>query len=125
MPEDIRSYIQEDVDASKSAIALDAHDAGGGKVPKQKSKTRKSKGDTEAKEESHVEDTEDKLLHEYQQQIVQEEQRTSKKTKAKGEEKSVLSQSVTLNNDVGKKKKKKLKSVVTESDAGCVKSICY
>uniref|UniRef100_A0A3Q0SS79 Abelson helper integration site 1 n=1 Tax=Amphilophus citrinellus TaxID=61819 RepID=A0A3Q0SS79_AMPCI len=97
-----------------------ADNAGGGKVPKHKTKRGKSKGDTEAKEESQVEDSEDKLLHEYQQQIVQEEQRTSKKTRVKGEEKSVISQSVTLNNDVGKKKKKKLRSVVTESDAGCV-----
>ncbi|XP_030574561.1 jouberin isoform X2 [Archocentrus centrarchus] len=118
VPEDIRSYIQENVDASKSAITLDADNAGGGKVPKHKTKRGKSKGDTEAKEESQVEDSEDKLLHEYQQQIVQEEQRTSKKTRVKGEEKSVISQSVTLNNDVGKKKKKKLRSVVTESDAG-------
>lgn len=116
VPEDIRSYIQEDVDASKST--LDADNAGGGKVPKHKSKRGKSKGDTDAKEQSQVEDSEDKLLHEYEQQIVQEEQRPSKKTRVKGEEKSVISPSVTLNNDVGKKKKKKLKSVVTESDAG-------
>uniref|UniRef100_A0A3Q3EKN5 Abelson helper integration site 1 n=1 Tax=Labrus bergylta TaxID=56723 RepID=A0A3Q3EKN5_9LABR len=48
----------------------------------------KSKGAKEAKAESQVEDTEDKLLHEYQQQIAQEEERTLKKTKNKTEEES-------------------------------------
>ncbi|XP_027130777.1 jouberin isoform X1 [Larimichthys crocea] len=117
VPEDTSSHIQEDVDASKSEIALEPDDLDGGKEPKRKSKKGKSKGATEAKEESQVEDTEDKLLHEYQQQIVQEEQRTLKKTRVKSEE-DVVSQNVPLNNDVGKKKKKKLKSVITQSEAG-------
>lgn len=119
VPEDTSSHIQEDVDASKSEIALEPDDLDGGKEPKRKSKKGKSKGATEAKEESQVEDTEDKLLHEYQQQIVQEEQRTLKKTRVKSEE-DVVPQNVPLNNDVGKKKKKKLKSVITQSEAGCV-----
>ncbi|XP_023122880.2 jouberin isoform X2 [Amphiprion ocellaris] len=117
-PEDIISYIEKDADTSKSEVALDSDDVAGGKESKQKSKKGKSKKDTEAKAESQVEDAEDKLLHEYQQQIAQEEERTSKKTRVKAEEESVVSQNITLNNDVGKKKKKKLKSVVTESDVG-------
>uniref|UniRef100_A0AAQ5XJR3 SH3 domain-containing protein n=1 Tax=Amphiprion ocellaris TaxID=80972 RepID=A0AAQ5XJR3_AMPOC len=120
-PEDIISYIEKDADTSKSEVALDSDDVAGGKESKQKSKKGKSKKDTEAKAESQVEDAEDKLLHEYQQQIAQEEERTSKKTRVKAEEESVVSQNITLNNDVGKKKKKKLKSVVTESDVGFVK----
>ncbi|XP_008285684.1 jouberin [Stegastes partitus] len=118
VPEDIRSYIEKDADASKSEVALDSDDVGGGKESKRRSKKGKSKKDTEAKAESQVEDAEDTLLHEYQQQIAQEEERTLKKTRVKAEEESVVSQNVMLNNDVGKKKKKKLKSVVTESDVG-------
>ncbi|KAM9341563.1 jouberin [Symphorus nematophorus] len=118
VPEDSSSYIQEDADASKSEIALEPGDVDGGKEPKRKSKKGKSKGAKEAKAESQVEDAEDKLLHEYQQQIAQEDQRSLKKTRAKSEEESVVSQSFALNNDVGKKKKKKLKSVVTQSDTG-------
>lgn len=113
--EDTTSYIEKDSDATKSEVALEADDAGRGKEPKRKIKKGKSKGD-----ESQVEDSEDKLLHEYQQQIAQEEDRTPKKTRVKTDEDSVVSQSVVLNNDVGKKKKKKLKSVVTDSDYGCV-----
>ncbi|XP_070776004.1 jouberin [Enoplosus armatus] len=118
VPEDTTSYIQKDEDASKSEIVLESEDVGGGKEPKRKSKKGKSKGATEAKAESQVEDAEDKLLHEYQQQIAQEEERTLKKTRVKTEEESVVSQNVVLNNDVGKKKKKKLKSVITQSEVG-------
>ncbi|XP_026007592.1 jouberin isoform X2 [Astatotilapia calliptera] len=118
MPEDIGSHIQEDANASKSEIPLDPNDSVGGKAPKQKNKKGKSKGDTEVKEASQEEDTEDNLLHEYQQKIVKEDQRTSRRTRVKGEDESAVSQSVTLSNDVGKKKKKKMKSVVTDSDAG-------
>ncbi|XP_023276724.1 jouberin-like isoform X2 [Seriola lalandi dorsalis] len=113
VPEDTISYIQKDEDAAKSEIAFEPGDTGDGKEPKRKIKKGKSKGD-----ESQVEDAEDKLLHEYQQQIAQKEERTPKKTRVKSEEESVVSQNVTLNNDVGKKKKKKLKSVVTDSDYG-------
>ncbi|XP_068608243.1 jouberin [Brachionichthys hirsutus] len=83
-----------------------------------KRKKGKSKGVAEAEVEKWVEDGEDELLHEYQQQIAQGEERTVKKTKAKPEEESVASQKTTLNNDVGKKKKKKLKSVITELEEG-------
>lgn len=38
VPEDISSYIQEDVDTSKSKIALKPDDVDGGKEPKRKSK---------------------------------------------------------------------------------------
>ncbi|XP_040916900.1 jouberin isoform X1 [Toxotes jaculatrix] len=116
--EDTTSYIQKDTDGDKSEIAFEPDDIGGGKEPKRKSKKGKSKGDSGAKAESQVEDAEDKLLHEYQQQIAQEEERTPKKTRVKTEEESSVSQNVALNNDVGKKKKKKLKSVVRESDFG-------
>ncbi|XP_049451487.1 jouberin [Epinephelus fuscoguttatus] len=118
LPPEDTSYIQNDTDASKSEIALEPDDVGGGKEPKRKSKRGKSKGDTEAKAESQVEDAEDKLLHEYQQQIAQEEERTSKKKSTKSSGDSVVSQTVPLNNDVGKKKKKKLKSVITQSEVG-------
>lgn len=91
-----------------------------GKEPKRKSKNGKSKGAVKAKAESQVEDTEDKLLHEYQQRIAQEEEKTLKKSKVKTEDENVVSQTITLNNDIGKKKKKKLKSVITQSDEGCV-----
>ncbi|KAM7376200.1 hypothetical protein PAMP_005943 [Pampus punctatissimus] len=113
VPEDTTSYTQKDSDASKSEIALES-DVGGGKETKRRSKKGKSKGDAE----SQAEDTEDMLLHEYQQQIAQKEERTLKKTQVKTEEDSSASHSVLLNNDVGKKKKKKLKSVITESDVG-------
>lgn len=65
-----------------------------------------------------MEDAEEHLLHEYQQQIEQEEEMTVKKAKAEREDKSVVSPNITLNNDTGKKKKKKLKSVTTGSDVG-------
>ncbi|XP_051251381.1 jouberin isoform X1 [Dicentrarchus labrax] len=116
--QDTSSYIQEDVDASKSEIALEPDDVDGGKEPKRRSKKGKNKGAAEAKAESQVEDAEDKLLHEYQQQIAQKEERTLKKTRVKAEEESIVSQNVTLNNDVGKKKKKKLKSVISQSEVG-------
>ncbi|XP_041828331.1 jouberin isoform X4 [Melanotaenia boesemani] len=118
VPDEISGYSQDNVDSSKSEIALDRDDAGCGKKPKRRSKKGKSKGNTEATAESQVEDSEDKLLYEYQQQIAQEEERTLKKTRVKEEDESVISQNVTLNNDTGKKKKKKLKSVITESDVG-------
>lgn len=66
--------------------------------------------------ESLVEDVEDKLLLEYQQRITQDEDETLKKPKAKTEEESFVSQKSTLNNDIGKKKKKKLKSVVAQPE---------
>ncbi|XP_031703160.1 jouberin [Anarrhichthys ocellatus] len=118
VPEDTKSYTQEDAEASKSEIALEPDGGGGGKEPKRKSKKGKGKGDTEAKEVSQVEDAEDKLLHEYQQQIAQKEERTLKATSTKTEEERVLSQNVSLNNDVGKKKKKNLKSVITQPEVG-------
>uniref|UniRef100_A0A3Q3KJC4 SH3 domain-containing protein n=1 Tax=Monopterus albus TaxID=43700 RepID=A0A3Q3KJC4_MONAL len=96
-------------------------DVGGGGDSKRKTTKGKSKGDTEAKAERQVEDTDDTLLHEYQQQIAHEEARTLKKTKVKTEEESVVTQNVALTNDAVRKKKKKLKSVVTESDVGFVK----
>lgn len=108
------------MDASKSEVALEPDDVDGGKEPKRKSKRGKSKGAIEAKAESQVEDAEDKLLHEYQQQIAQEEEKSLKKTKVKTEEESVVAQTTTLNNDIGKKKKKKLKSVITQPEEGCV-----
>ncbi|XP_070698228.1 jouberin [Pempheris klunzingeri] len=117
VPDDTTSYIQKNADVSKTAIDFESGDVGGGKEPKRKSKKGKSKGVTEAKAESQVEDAEDKLLHEYQQQIAQEEERTLKTTRVK-EEESVVSQNVALNNDVGKKKKKKLKSIITQLEAG-------
>ncbi|KAM4542068.1 jouberin isoform 2-T2 [Odontesthes bonariensis] len=118
VPEDSTSYIQDSADVSKAESAVDQDDVGGGKEPKRKSKRGKSKGNTKAAAESQVEDSEDKLLHEYQQQIEQEEERTLKKTRDKHENESIVSQNITLNNDMGKKKKKKLKSVITESDVG-------
>ncbi|XP_054470368.1 jouberin [Anoplopoma fimbria] len=118
VPEDTKSFTQKDAEASKSEIALEPDDVGAGKEPKRKSKKGKGKGDTEAKAVSQVEDAEDKLLHEYQQQIAQNEERTLKTTSTKTEEESALSQNVSLNNDVGKKKKKKLKSVITQPEIG-------
>lgn len=59
-----------------------------------------------------MEDVEDKLLLEYQQRITQDEDETLKRSKVKTEEESFVSQKSTLNNDIGKKKKKKLKSIV-------------
>ncbi|XP_072221649.1 jouberin isoform X2 [Leuresthes tenuis] len=118
VPGDSTSYIQDSADASKAESAVEQDDVGGGKEPKRKSKRGKSKGNTEATAEIQVEDSEDKLLHEYQQQIEQEEERTLKKTRDKHENESFISQNSTLNNDMGKKKKKKLKSVISESDVG-------
>ncbi|XP_071381606.1 jouberin isoform X1 [Centroberyx affinis] len=119
--EDTPSYFQKDsskdADASKSEISLEPDGIGGGREPKRRSKKGRSKEDVEAKAESQVVDAEDELLHEYQQQIAQEEERTVKKTTVKKTDKNAASQDV-LNNDVGKKKKKKLKSVNTESEIG-------
>ncbi|XP_068437045.1 jouberin isoform X2 [Clinocottus analis] len=118
VPEDAKSYTQKDPEAFKSEIALEPEDVGGGKESKRKSKKGKGKGDTEVKEVSQVEDAEDKLLLEYQQQIAKNEDQTLKTERTKTQEESVLSQNVSLNNDVGKKKKKKLKSVITEPEVG-------
>lgn len=106
------------MDASKSELALEPDVIDGGKEQKRKSKKGKSKGATEAKGESQVEDTEDKLLQEYQRQIAQEEEKTLKKSKVKTEDESVVCQAITLNNDIGKKKKKKLKSAITHIEEG-------
>ncbi|XP_041667936.1 jouberin [Cheilinus undulatus] len=114
--EDATGYNEKAVDASKSEIPLEPDYGGDEKGTKRKSKKGKSKGATEAKMESQVEDAEDTLLQEYQQQIAQEEERTSKKTKKKTEEEHAVSPNVTLNNDVGKKKKKKLKSVISQPE---------
>uniref|UniRef100_A0AAQ4P1B4 Abelson helper integration site 1 n=1 Tax=Gasterosteus aculeatus aculeatus TaxID=481459 RepID=A0AAQ4P1B4_GASAC len=120
VPTDTKSYTQKVAEASNSEIALEPNDVGDGKGPKRKSKKAKAKGDTEEKAVAHVEDVEDKLLHEYQQQIEQKEERTLKTTSTKNEDESGLPQNVSLNNDVGKKKKKKLKSIITQSEVGCV-----
>ncbi|KAK2826549.1 hypothetical protein Q5P01_020763 [Channa striata] len=111
VPKDTTSIIQEDADASKPEIPLEQQNDGDAKLSKRKSGKGKSKQD------AVDEDAEDKLLHDYQQQIARDEENTLKKTSIKREEESV-SNTVTLNNDVGKKKKKKLKSVITESDIG-------
>uniref|UniRef100_A0A3B5L2M6 Abelson helper integration site 1 n=1 Tax=Xiphophorus couchianus TaxID=32473 RepID=A0A3B5L2M6_9TELE len=102
-------------------LAVDQEETGGGKGPKRRSKKGKSKDGTKVTTESQVEDPEDELLHEYQLQIAQEEERTTKKTRIKEEDNSVVWKNVSLNNNMGKKKKKKLKSVATDSDAGFVK----
>ncbi|XP_024912762.1 jouberin isoform X2 [Cynoglossus semilaevis] len=101
----------KDTDAAKSEISID-----GGTEAQHKFKKEKNKGDKKTKAKTDAEDTEDQLLHEYQQQIAEET--SPKKTGVKSEETTDVPQNVTLNNDVGKKKKKKLKSVVTESDLG-------
>lgn len=82
------------------------------KESKRKTKNGKIKGSKSDIGDRHLVDAEDKLLLDYQQQIAQEEERT------KVEDESTVSQSVTLNNDVGKKKKKRLKSVLADSDGG-------
>lgn len=107
----------KDTDAAKSEISTD-----GGTEAKHKFKKEKNKGDKKTKAKTDAEDTEDQLLHEYQQQIAEET--SPKKTGVKSEETTDVPQNVTLNNDVGKKKKKKLKSVVTESDLGLVPMHC-
>ncbi|XP_014324318.2 jouberin isoform X1 [Xiphophorus maculatus] len=101
-----------------SELAVDQEETGGGKGPKRRSKKGKSKDGAKVTTESQVEDPEDELLHEYQLQIAQEEERTTKKTRIKEEDNSVVWKNVSLNNNMGKKKKKKLKSVATDSDAG-------
>ncbi|KAM6912221.1 jouberin [Xenentodon cancila] len=115
-PKERTAHIQGDTNSSKSENALDADDAGSRKEPKWRGK--KDKRSAEATGESQVKDAEDQLLHEYQQKIAQEEERSLKKTRSKDEEESNISQNSRLNNDTGKKKKKKLKSVFTESDVG-------
>ena len=85
----------------------------------------KGKRATAAKAQQQVEDAEDRLLHDYQQQIVREEERNLKKAKVKTEEHTVVSPKITLNNDGGKKKKKKLKSVNAELEIGCVYLLIY
>uniref|UniRef100_A0A672ZSE4 Jouberin n=1 Tax=Sphaeramia orbicularis TaxID=375764 RepID=A0A672ZSE4_9TELE len=112
---------QEDVQPSKSKRKSKRDLPSLPGEPKQRSKKGRGKGHDKANVERHVEDTEDKLLHDYQQQIAQEEERTSRKTKVKTEDESTVSQNIALNNDAGKKKKKKLKSVMTDSDVGCLK----
>lgn len=107
----------KDTDAAKSEISID-----GGTEAQHKFKKEKNKGDKKTKAKTDAEDTEDQLLHEYQQQIAEET--SPKKTGVKSEETTDVPQNVTLNNDVGKKKKKKLKSVVTESDLGLVPMHC-
>lgn len=98
---------------------MEHHDEDRVKELKQHSKREKSKAALESKVESLVEDVEDKLLLEYQQRITQDDNETVKKSKAKTEEESFVSQKSTLNNDIGKKKKKKLKSVVAQPEERC------
>uniref|UniRef100_A0A668AN07 Abelson helper integration site 1 n=1 Tax=Myripristis murdjan TaxID=586833 RepID=A0A668AN07_9TELE len=95
-----------------------------GREPKRRSKTGRSKGDMDAKTDSQVVDAEDELLHKYQQQIAQEAEKTVKKSIIKKTEKETAPQ-VALNNDVGKKKKKKLKSVNTEPEIRCVNLLMF
>ncbi|KAM9777524.1 LOW QUALITY PROTEIN: jouberin [Neosynchiropus ocellatus] len=78
---------------------------------------RRSKKSRESKAGTAAGYSEDQLLQEYQQQIAETEEKSLISGKA-GERLSSSSHEVHLNNDVGKKKKKKLKSLVTESDAG-------
>lgn len=111
------SRVQEDVDATKSDSAVEKTTVDSGKGEKQKSKKGKTKKPAEAKVDSQVEDPEDRLQYEYLQQIAEEDAKTSK---IKNEEESGVSQTMNLNNDVGKKKKKKLKSLTPQSDNGCV-----
>ncbi|XP_021176678.2 jouberin isoform X2 [Fundulus heteroclitus] len=108
--------IQRDTDSPKHEHVQGPEDAGCRKEPKRKSKKGKSKDDTEVT--AQAEDAEDKLLHRYQQQIAQEEERTMKKTRVKEQEGGVVSQNITPTDNMGKKKKKKLKSATTESDEG-------
>lgn len=108
------------MDVAKSDSAVEKTPVYSGKREKQKSKKEKNKKSAEAKVESQVEDPEDRLQHEYLQQIAEDDARDLKKSKLKREEESVLSQTMTLNNDVGKKKKKKLKSLTMQSEEGYV-----
>ncbi|XP_054913165.1 jouberin isoform X2 [Poeciliopsis prolifica] len=112
---DNTSDIRRDTDPE---LAVDGEETGGGKGPKRRSKKGKSKDGTKVTTESQVADRDDELLHEYQLQIAQEEERTTKKTRVKEEDDSVVWQNASLNNNMGKKKKKKMKSVATDSDAG-------
>lgn len=105
-----------DKDAPKSEVTLETENVSGLKEQKRKSKKGKAKGDKNKTEESNFEEADDRLLLDYQQQIVQEEARTLKNTKA--EDERTVYQNVSLNNDVGKKKKKKLKSAPADSDIG-------
>uniref|UniRef100_A0A096M0A5 Abelson helper integration site 1 n=1 Tax=Poecilia formosa TaxID=48698 RepID=A0A096M0A5_POEFO len=73
---DNTSDIQRDTD---SELAVAQEDTDGGKGPKRRSKKGKSKDGAKVTTESQVEDREDELLHEYQLQIAQEEERTMKK----------------------------------------------
>ena len=83
-----------------------------------KRKSRKAKNKDESERQVAV-DAEDELLREYQLQIAQgEEERTTKKGDGDN-----ASQDVVLNNGVGRKKKKKTKSVNAESEIRCVKLI--
>lgn len=97
-------------------MTLETENVSGLKEQKRKSKKGKAKGDKNKTEESNFEEADDRLLLDYQQQIVQEEARTLKNTKA--EDERTVYQNVSLNNDVGKKKKKKLKSAPADSDIG-------
>lgn len=104
---------------------MEQHDEGRGKELKQKSRTWKSKGALEAKVERQVEEVEDTLLLEYQQRITQDEEETLKKSKTKSEEESFVSQKSTLNNDIGKKKKKQLKSIITQPEERCENLVLF
>uniref|UniRef100_A0A1A7Y2E3 Abelson helper integration site 1 n=1 Tax=Iconisemion striatum TaxID=60296 RepID=A0A1A7Y2E3_9TELE len=115
VPKDIPDDLPEGANASRVDGTLNPDAAFGEKKQKRKSKKGKIRENVEVAE-SQVEDPEDELLHEYQQQIAQEEELAVKTTRVKRE--AVDLQSAVLNNDMGKKKKKKLKSVTTESDVG-------
>ncbi|KAJ0062812.1 hypothetical protein NL108_008094 [Boleophthalmus pectinirostris] len=99
-------------EVSKFEIISETDNVSALKEPKRKSKKGRAKGDNQDIEGRHLEDAEDKLLLDYQQQIAQEEAQT------KAGEETTVSQNATLNNDVGKKKKKKLKSAPPDFDVG-------
>lgn len=104
------------MDAAKWDSAVEKTPVDSGKGEKPKSKKGKNKKSAEAKVESQVEDPDGRLQYEYLQQIAEDDARA----KLKSEEEFALSPTHTLNNDVGKKKKKKLKSLTTQSEEGYV-----
>lgn len=114
------SRAQKDVDVVSSDSAVEKTTVDSGKGEKQKSKKGKHKKPADAQEESQVLGSEDRLQYEYLQQIAEEDAKALQKSKIKTDEESTVSQTMTLNNDVGKKKKKKLKTLPTQSDDGCV-----
>ncbi|KAL4624023.1 jouberin [Arapaima gigas] len=118
--DDTQHIISTDKDGLGPGAISDAVETPGTKAVRRKKGRQKDRREGADGMRRDGAEAEDGLLQKYQQQITREEERATKKTLSKkaDERDSGVTPVVALNNDVGKKKKKKLKSYDTEAEPG-------